>query len=120
MSPDDIAKARATIARMRTEGGGVRGFYAEVADGWAAALDQVEDVADRVTTICDEACGLQPVQSVEESLSMIERKLSEQHRDHANLLTRLAAWEQRLMSAGHVGPFIGMQLRAVIDGTDAT
>jgi hypothetical protein len=38
----DVSAARETIARMRTEGGGVRGFYASVADGWESALNEVD------------------------------------------------------------------------------
>jgi hypothetical protein len=45
-----------------------------------AALDRARQerdaLRDRVTTICDEACGLQPVQSADDSLTMIEQHMA--------------------------------------------
>jgi hypothetical protein len=50
MTPDDITNARNIITMMRTEGGGVRGFYADVADGWSAALDETERLSRLINT----------------------------------------------------------------------
>jgi hypothetical protein len=54
-------------------------------------LDIIEGDHQRIATICDEACGLQPVQDAEASLSMIERKLDELRRLWLNLDTGVRA-----------------------------
>jgi len=46
---------------------------------------EVAALGDRITTICDEAIGLQPVQPAEDSLTMIEQHMAAMRREHAAL-----------------------------------
>lgn len=54
----------------------VRALVAEVRLSRAASSGYT--IADRLRDVADEACGLQPVITADEALTLIERKLSEQ------------------------------------------
>lgn len=45
------------------------------ADEMIGAVEELADLRDRITVICDEAFGLQPVQPADDSLTMIEQGL---------------------------------------------
>lgn len=80
-----IRLAFAEIARAEAVRAGKR-----LAEGRATDAE----LRDRVTTICDEALGLQPVQSAEDSLTMIEQHLHELRRepDEAQALIARDGW----------------------------
>lgn len=46
---------------------------------------EIGELRARITTICDEACGLQPVQPAEESMTLIEQELASRARERERL-----------------------------------
>lgn len=82
MTPDEIAKDRATIEQG---GNADASWHVDNCNHtlirWSTALDEVERLRARIATIADEAFGPFPVQDAGTNLTAIAQGIAKQHRE---------------------------------------